>query len=752
MFIPREAQQRVLAYTGGKMGVSAVPGAGKTQTLSYLAAKIINNGGLSRGQQLLIVTLVNSAVNNFKQRIEEFTRERGLMPNMGYRVRTLHGLANDIVRERPDLAGLSEEFAILDEPESEEILRGSALRWMNGHPGFIYEWTNETCDLQTNSKVRNTDWPELIVDTARAFIRQAKDLQVEPGAIQPRLHRLRTPQPLLAMCNDIYHSYQQALRYQSAVDFDDLIRMALQALQSDPEFLAQLRNRWPYILEDEAQDSSRLQEEILRLLAGESGNWVRVGDPNQAIYETFTTANPRYLINFLAEPGVQQRELPNSGRSTRTIIRLANRLSHWVRLEHPVLALREALVPPDIREADAPGDPQPNPPDRPDRVSILMKSFTPEDELRKIAKSLAEWLPQNRESTVAVLVPSNPRGKNVVDELRKNGLEVVELLRISAQTRETVSTLAAILRCLAFPWNSQHLSKAYLRACSREMAQPEKAEIIKRAANLLSKLRRTEDFTSPLTGEDWLETLPGLDLTPELRPRLENFREVLARWQAASLLPPDQLILLIAQDLFTEPAELALAHKIALFIENLAGENPAHNLNEFATELEYIAQNQRRMRGFSEDDYGFDPEKHRGKVVVATVHKAKGLEWDRVYLSSVNNYDFPSCQPGDSYISERWFVRNRQNLQAEALAGLMALMQNDVSALYMDEGTATQESRNAYSAERLRLLYVGITRAKKELVITWNTGKNEKNKCTEALPLSALYAYLEEEKNHAHPA
>ncbi|NIP85784.1 MAG: UvrD-helicase domain-containing protein, partial [Planctomycetales bacterium] len=58
---------------------------------------------------------------------------------------------------------------------------------------------------------------------------------------------------------------------------------------------------WPYILEDEAQDSSRLQEEILRKLAGKGGNWVRVGDPNQAIFETFTTADPKYLRDFMAK-------------------------------------------------------------------------------------------------------------------------------------------------------------------------------------------------------------------------------------------------------------------------------------------------------------------------------------------------------------------------------------------------------------------------------------------------------------------
>ncbi len=93
--------------------------------------------------------------------------------------------------------------------------------------------------------------------------------------------------------------YQNALSYQAAIDFQDLIRLAYSILKLDADYLQRLQQRWPYILEDEAQDSSALQEKILRLLCGEQGNWVRVGDPNQAIYETFTTADPKYLLQFL---------------------------------------------------------------------------------------------------------------------------------------------------------------------------------------------------------------------------------------------------------------------------------------------------------------------------------------------------------------------------------------------------------------------------------------------------------------------
>ncbi len=83
-FNPRPKQKEVLAYTQGYMGVSAVPGSGKTWTLSVLAANLIARGKLETEQEVLIVTLVNSAVDNFSRRIGEFIGERGLLPRVGY--------------------------------------------------------------------------------------------------------------------------------------------------------------------------------------------------------------------------------------------------------------------------------------------------------------------------------------------------------------------------------------------------------------------------------------------------------------------------------------------------------------------------------------------------------------------------------------------------------------------------------------------------------------------------------------------
>jgi DNA helicase-2/ATP-dependent DNA helicase PcrA len=167
-------------------------------------------------------------------------------------------------------------------------------------------------------------------------------------------------------------------------------------------------------------------------------------------------------------------------------------------------------------------------------------------------------------------------------------------------------------------------------------------------------------------------------------------------------------------------------------------EHPSWRLAELAGELGAIARNERTFLGFSDDDSGFDPDLYKGKVVVATMHKAKGLEWDRVYITSVNTYDFPSGLEGDTFIAEKWFLRDHLNMEAEALAQLDTLLGTDEYTWY-EEGQATRRARLDYVRERLRLLYVGITRARKELVVTWNTGR--KGGLRPAEPFLALMEY-----------
>jgi DNA helicase-2/ATP-dependent DNA helicase PcrA len=689
--------------------------------------------------------------------VADFVQQRGLLPYLGYRVRTLHGLANDIVRERPALVGLSDNFGIIDEREADQIRRDAAEAWLRSNPYAADDFLTLDLDEGRRDWVRRDQWPRLVSDIALSFIRQAKDLQITPAELRDSLDRFPQPLPLVEMGWAIYHDYQRALVYRGAVDFDDLIRLALWALKLDEEYLERLRDRWPFVLEDEAQDSSRLQEEILRLLvgpdpstalrrgsgqgSGQGGNWVRVGDPNQAIYETFTTASPEFLRDFLKEVDVEPRELPNSGRSTQSIINLANYLMDWTQRDHPIAAVRGALSPPHI-EPTPPGDPQPNPSDDPSQVHLVAQKFSPQGELQAVADSLARWLPEHPDETVAVLVPRNDRGFALANELKKRGLEYVEFLRSTRATREAAGALGNIVRYLADPTSPTKLATVY-KVWRRQDREDEEARArLKSAVKALRKCRQVEDFLWPRVDRDWLDDLELADEASDIGQQLVEFRELVRRWQGATLLPIDQLILTLAQDLFDEPADLAVAHKLAVVLRQASETHPDWRLPELVQELAVVARNERRFLGFSDDDTGFDPERHKGRVVVATIHKAKGLEWDRVYLMSVNNYDFPSALPHDEFISERWFVRDRLNLEAEALAQLEALFPQDVVASY-EEGEATQEARLDYAAERLRLLYVGITRAKKELIMTWNSGRPNRPQ-QQAVPFIALQTFWED--------
>ena len=787
-FTPRPSQQNILRYTGGRLGIAAVPGAGKTHILSALAAKIIHEGRLGDDQEVLIVTLVNSAVDNFEARIKRFF-DNPLQALYKYRVRTLHGLAHDIVREKPASVGLENRFSIIDEREAGFIRRESVNAWLANHS--LDEYLDPGLDQSKMDWVKRQQLPDLLDSLALAFIRSSKDRLLTPESLRARLDASPAPLPLAELGWNIYADYQRALAYRGAVDFDDLIRLALTLLESDEEYLARLQYRYPFILEDEAQDSSMTQERILSLLSGGraqavettttgfhetsgldtsrenqrdystsdlGGNWIRVGDPNQAIFETFTTASPELLRAFIQNnPSV---DMPESGRSQPSILALANHLIDWVMTTHPIPEARTALSLPHIVPVPA-DDPQQNPSDNPEAIKFISKRYTPDEEMEAVVKSIKSYVdsfaksPIEAQPTVAVLVPRNTRGVEVVNALRQRGIEPIELISSTSETRAAAGSLNMLLAYLADPQSANKLANAY-RVYRRDVfgsnrrGEPSGSNgdsddamagrpYIEQIPTLLRKMIDVENFVAPRKENDWLSALAESEAGQVIQ-ELGAFRVNVQRWLNAVTLPIDQLVLTLAQDVFSEASDLALAHKLALVLRKAADDHADWRLPELTSELAVIAKNERRFIGFSSDDSGFDPERHRGRVVVTTMHKAKGLEWDRVYLMSVNNYDFPSNMPNDRFISERWFIRSGLNLEGEALAQLTALGSTSEFDWY-EEGAATMRSRLDYVKERLRLFYVGITRAKRDLIVTWNSGRQ--GDATPSLPLSELMGWWE---------
>ncbi len=732
----RDSQQRILDYQGGLMGISAVPGSGKTFTLSYLAAKLVLTANLKLDQEILIVTFSNSAADNFSSRIGNILSGLGFLEGFGYKVRTLHGLANDIIRERPDLAGLSNNFVIVDGVETDKIIEDIVKQKLEDSPDSFTYLLDQNLPPSEYKRVLEDDYylPRQMFDIARAYISTCKDYLHTVNDMDELIKKSTNISPIIHTCQSFYRSYQDALIYRGGVDFDDLIQLALKTLKSDPDLLEALQDRWPFILEDEAQDSNLKQEEILSLLTSKHGNWVRVGDPNQAIYESFTTSNPELLKKFIARPDVQSENLPESGRSCLEIIKLANMLNEWTQKDHPNPFVQDALSFPLI-QGTAIDDVQKNPESSKPAVEFINRKMNSEEELDFLSKAVPKWLNDYPNNTVAVLAFSNTRCGKIADRLKGAGVEVVyDLMKNSSNTMSTAGFIYFIIRIVLEPSNRFHLAMAFLVFNRHYITQGEYPPFIKHCLNFIKSQKNVEDFLyKEEINYSYLEKhLPDDELIMA-KEVLENFAETVRKWHKAANLPLDQLIISVTHDFPLTPLELAISHKIAQLAKQLIQENPDWYVKQVLDEIFLISQNKRVLMSFNETQEGFNPEQHKGKVVVSTYHKSKGLEWDKVFLSSVNSYDFPSGDPNDIFLSEKEFFTHPKNKQAEIIEELKCLIQNNLN--HFVPGLATTMDRNNVSRERLRVLYVGITRAKKSLTFSWNTGYKNRS---EAIALTKL--------------
>ena len=167
----RPAQAEILKYRNGRMAVSAVPGSGKTFTLSMLAAQLISDGRIKvdQGQQVLIVTYLNAGVETFRARIRRRLDDLE-RPLLGFDVRTLHSLSLEIVRAAN--SGLSDpdsEPIVADERQTSNFLSSAIDGWIEMHPDIWYAFIPE------DSPQMRARWRNISEKTAKAFIRSAKN-------------------------------------------------------------------------------------------------------------------------------------------------------------------------------------------------------------------------------------------------------------------------------------------------------------------------------------------------------------------------------------------------------------------------------------------------------------------------------------------------------------------------------------------------------------------------------------------------
>ncbi|MCA9966896.1 MAG: ATP-dependent helicase [Anaerolineales bacterium] len=734
----RPAQADILTYENGRMAVSAVPGSGKTFTLSLLAAQLIGNGRLdpTAGQQILIVTFLNASVDTFKARIRRRLEEMGLPP-AGYDVRTLHSLALEIVRIASSSLGDDDGPSVLSDTQSSNFLGTAVDSWVESHSD---QWNQF---LPDNSPQMRARWRTITESTAANFIRTAKNERYTPDQILARLEVSDSDAPLLAMMAGIYSRYQAILIRQAALDFDDLIWQATDLLFYRPDLAAELRRRWPYVLEDEAQDSVPLQERLLEQLTGPGGNWVRVGDPNQAITSTFTAAHPQFFNAFLDLPDVVSRPLPNSGRSAPLIIGAANTVLNWVIDNHPVAEVRHHTFRRQNILPTPPGDSQPNPPDSEASIQIKVFRHREDEEIPAVAKQATQYARQHPHHTIAILVPTNQVGHLLVDYLDEEDANYDNLLRGGSREREIAAAIHAVLAILADPLDTKALSTAHasLHALGHPAATaPENGA--ERLQMLLRSVHQPEALLFPWEAEDVVAALPaGVASEEELR-HIDRFLHFLRPIFTLRPLPIDDLALALGDELFawgdSHEADLALAYQIATILRGWRETQPELRLPDLVAHLADVVAGRRRLPLTRPTDLGYEPQP--GRITLTTQHSAKGLEWDVVFLLGIDGFWIPSTLESP-FLGVHDFLGGDPT--AEVVAQLRFVMEGNAGLF--NGRSATESAHIDVISERLRLLYVSLTRARRVLHISRSRATRQRDRDREMEPatvLGVLYQFL----------
>ncbi|GAB6098629.1 ATP-dependent helicase [Halanaerocella petrolearia] len=721
----RSGQGKVAQYREGKLAVPAVPGAGKTFTLAYLAADLIAHNQVQSGK-ILIVTYMNSAVSNFKSRIDDFLEARGLTPRQGYEVKTLHSLAMSILKERPDYLLINEEFQVVDEGRQWDLIEGLAQEWLRKNKN---KW-QKIIDCRRNTKWfsiaadiwQDKDFIKFIKSMIKHF--KMKGLTREQAA---KLQQQVDSDSYLAWALEIFVEYNLELSRNGWLDFNDLIINAWKLLEEDEELCQRLQEKWSYVFEDEAQDSNPVQERVLYLLAGENGNLVRVGDSNQSIMGTFTSADPENFRSFCDR--VKQQSILYSSRSAQPIIDLANYLVEWSRNSHPEQPCQDALALQKIKPVSQ-DDSHPNP--QVEGYPIFTEEFaTQEEEITAIAKEAKEYINDHPEETVAIIAPSGYYCSDMLDVLRDLEVPCQGVGGINQAYQETIESLKLAIKYLAQPHQTERLIDLLNNYFLVEFSSVEQ----KLVAQLLTDRSLQEILYHP-SGE-----LPIVEFPDELagsKKLLTVFREVVEKvqhWLKASLsLPPDELVLFLAEELGLEEDALALAQGMALQIKDHLQNHPSwkladvvENLDDLNQSFETVAKKLDGVRGF---------EAKPGVVTVLTAHKSKGLEWDAVFITAIVAESYPATL-SDSFKGESWYLDDdKSNPVALAQAQLARELEGDVVI------DPVLESKIEVIKERLRLLYVAITRAKRSLFLSGYRERKKRNGDLKEVGVSRTFKVL----------
>ncbi|MBR4436891.1 MAG: UvrD-helicase domain-containing protein [Spirochaetales bacterium] len=548
--------------TEGAFLVIAGAGSGKTRTITYRIANMLDKG--IPQSAILALTFTNKAAREMADRVKELVGRK--LPMLT--VSTFHAFGVRVLRESISHLGYKENFSIYDQADKMALIKETA-RSLKIDPAELnlYDLANLFSDIKTG----RARW-------------DADSSQYSP----------------------IYDEYNELLKLYNAVDFDDLIVLPIKLFKEKPDVLEKYRKRYRYIMVDEFQDTSKIQYDLVYLLAKESRNICVVGDDDQSIY-SWRGANYENIVQFEKDfPEVKEIKLEQNYRSTGTILDAANSIiSHNTKRKKKNLWSKS-------------GDGNP------------IELSYPDNEIKE-AQFIAETITLLRMQDdlsygdFGILVRTNSLTTAIEDALLMNGIPYAVSGGQSFFQRKEIKDIIAYLRVITNPDDDisllriintprRGIGKKALEQIT-ELGKKEKCSVF--AA--MQKLDKYEDFVNMITAYKG-KFLSGKNLAATLNALVDEIHY----W--------DHLI----TEYQKNEKEAKWKYKNILTFISLLDRWEQENEEE-----ESIYSYLNKITLITRDD---DQDTEGGKVGLMTIHAAKGLEFKVVFLAGCEDAIIPHAR------------------------------------------------------------------------------------------------------------
>ena len=610
-----EPQREAAACTEGPVMIIAGAGSGKTRTLTYRIAHLIEIG--VDPFSILALTFTNKAAAEMKERIIKLVGREAKNIWMG----TFHSVFARILRAEAEKLGYINTFTIYDNDDSKSAIKQIV-------------------------KNLNLDPKEYSPGGVLSRISMAKSNLISPEdyANNPEIQQTDkdSHKPMMA---EIYKLYNQRLRNSMAMDFDDLLFNMNILLRDFPDVLLKYQQRFRYIMVDEYQDTNYSQYLIIKKLAARYQNICVVGDDAQSIY-AFRGANIQNIFNFRRDyPNLHLFKLEQNYRSTKTIVNAAN----------SVIAKNKEQIEKNIWTDNDEGN-----------KIRLIRAADERDEGRQVADAIhdAHLADELNYKDFAILYRTNVQSRAIEEALRRANIPYRIYQGLSFYGRKEIKDILAYLRLVVNNYDDESLLRI-INYPARGIGQTTLDRI---------RLAAADNDVAVWTVLENIETF-GLGINGGILQRITQFVILIKRF--SSILPTTNAYDLAKQIVYASgvitflrndedpdnPNRIEnieeLLNGVKEFCENedqfIEGDDEASQIDATHQEggIRTLDQFLQQVLLLTSEDKGED--KDADKVAMMTIHAAKGLEFPYVFVVGMEENLFPSFMS----------ISSRQDLEEE---------------------------------------------------------------------------------------